>query len=101
MSNNNFDEQELDDFLQFHTELPSEDFTMHIVSKVGKNAKLRRNIFSLFTLLGLLVSTLIFVYFVPLSSFTDILTQLPVYAVALLVFCLMSSSLWLLSNQES
>ena len=95
------DDQQLNDFLQFHSELEPDDFTAQVVSKAVSNSKLRRNIFALFTLLGMILSALLFVYFVPSNSLTGIITQLPVYTVALLVFCLMSSSLWLLSNQES
>jgi len=100
MKNNSFDEQQLDELLQFHTELESDDFTAQVVNKFGSQAKLRRKIFTVFTLLGLILSVLLFTYFVRSNSLTMILSQLPVYAIALLVFCLMSTSLYVLSIEQ-
>jgi len=100
MTNNIFDDQQLDELLQFHTELESDDFTSQVINKVGEQAKLRRKVFTLFTLLGVIISSLLFVFLVPSNSLAMIFYQLPVYAIAILVFCIMSTSLWLLSDEQ-
>jgi len=100
MTDNHFDDQQLNDLLQFHTELEPDDFTKQVINSVGKQAKLRRRVFTIFTLLAVIMSSLLFVFLVPSNSLAMIFSQLPVYAIAILVFCIMSTSLWLLSDEQ-